>query len=59
MIINSYMPVQIISGKGCLKENSGLLKDIGKSCLIITGGNSAKKRNNALARRSFAGYTGY
>jgi len=43
MIINSYMPVQIISGKGCLKENSGLLKDIGKSCLIITGGNSAKK----------------
>lgn len=43
MNISSYMPVQIISGKGCLKENYKLLKNIGKSCLIVTGGNSAKK----------------
>ncbi len=43
MNISSYMPVQIISGKGCLKENFRLLKDMGKSCLIVTGGNSAKK----------------
>lgn len=43
MNINSYMPVQIISGKDCLKENYKLLADMGKKCLIVTGGNSAKK----------------
>lgn len=43
MTINSYMPVQVISGKGCLKENCGLLEKLGRSCLIVTGGNSAKK----------------
>lgn len=43
MTINSYMPVQIISGKGCLNENYKLLEKFGKSCLIVTGGSSAKK----------------
>lgn len=43
MTINSYMPVQVVSGKGCLKENYELLEKFGKSCLIVTGGNSAKK----------------
>lgn len=43
MNINSYMPVQVISGKGCLKENYTLLENMGKSCLIVTGGSSAKK----------------
>lgn len=43
MTINSYMPVQIISGKGCFNENYKLLGKFGKSCLIVTGGNSAKK----------------
>ena len=43
MTINSYMPVQIISGKGCFKENYELLQKFGKSCLIVTGGTSAKK----------------
>ncbi|MBR3589244.1 MAG: iron-containing alcohol dehydrogenase, partial [Clostridia bacterium] len=43
MNINSYMPVQIISGKGCFNENYKLLEKLGKSCLIVTGGNSAKK----------------
>lgn len=43
MTINSYMPVQIISGKGCFNENYKLLDKLGKSCLIVTGGNSAKK----------------
>lgn len=43
MNITSYMPVQIISGKGCLADNYKLLENMGKSCLIVTGGNSAKK----------------
>ncbi len=43
MTINSYMPVQIFSGKGCLKENYQEFSQFGTSCLIVTGGNSAKK----------------
>ena len=43
MNMNSYMPVQVISGKGCLKENSTVFEGIGKRCLIVTGGSSAKK----------------
>lgn len=43
MNISSYMPVQVVSGKDCLKENYELLKNMGKSCLIVTGGSSAKK----------------
>lgn len=42
MNINSHMPVQVVSGKDCLKENYQLLEKMGKSCLIVTGGNSAK-----------------
>lgn len=43
MNINSYMPVQVVSGKGCLKENYKLFEKMGNSCLIVTGGSSAKK----------------
>lgn len=43
MNINSYMPVQVISGKNCLKENFSVFENIGKRCLIVTGGSSAKK----------------
>lgn len=43
MNITSYMPVQIVSGKDCLKNNYKLLENMGKSCLIVTGGSSAKK----------------
>ncbi len=43
MNISSYMPVQIVSGKGCFNENYKLLQKFGKSCLIVTGGSSAKK----------------
>lgn len=43
MNINSYMPVQVISGKGCLKDNCAVLENIGKRCLVVTGGSSAKK----------------
>ncbi len=43
MNISSYMPVQIINGKGCVSTNYHLFEKMGKSCLIVTGGNSAKK----------------
>ena len=43
MILDSYMPVQIFSGKGCLKANYTELSKLGKKCLVVTGGSSAKK----------------
>ena len=48
MNMDSYMPVQVVSGKGCLKENYTLLEKMGRNCLIVTGGSSAKK-SGALA----------
>ncbi|NMP36680.1 MAG: iron-containing alcohol dehydrogenase [Clostridiales bacterium] len=39
--MNSYMPVRLVSSKGCVNNNSVLLKELGKSCLIVTGAGSA------------------
>ncbi|MBQ7638016.1 MAG: iron-containing alcohol dehydrogenase [Clostridia bacterium] len=43
MKTDSYMPVRIISGRGCVKENSKAFSSLGKRCLIVAGGSSAKK----------------
>ena len=43
MNLNSYMPVNIISGKGCVRKNSKVFSAYGSRCIIITGGNSAKQ----------------
>ena len=43
MRIDSYMPVRIVSGNGCLKSNEQLLLSVGKNCFIVTGQASAKK----------------
>ncbi|MBQ8209129.1 MAG: iron-containing alcohol dehydrogenase [Clostridia bacterium] len=43
MNLTSYMPVRIISGTDCVKNNSDVFKSLGKKCLIVTGGSSAKK----------------
>ena len=43
MNITSYMPVKVVCGKGCIKNNTSLFSSYGKTCLIVTGGNSAKK----------------
>lgn len=48
MDITSYMPVKVVCGKACVKSDSALFGQFGKTCLIITGGNSAKK-SGALA----------
>lgn len=37
------MPVRVVSGKNCLFENKEELLKLGESCLIVTGGSSAKK----------------
>lgn len=42
MNLNSYMPVKVITGAGCVAASAKELARLGKSCLIVTGRNSAK-----------------
>lgn len=42
MNLNSYMPVKLITGAGCVRANAKELAKLGKVCLIVTGKNSAK-----------------
>lgn len=37
------IPLNVISGKNCVKKNSSLMKKYGSKCIIVTGGSSAKK----------------
>ena len=43
MDFNFYSPINVKSGKNCVKENSPLLKKLGDKCIIVTGNSSAKK----------------
>lgn len=43
MDFNVNIPVRIISGKRCLEKNSSQLCALGKKCIVVTGGSSAKK----------------
>ena len=43
MNMNFYVPVQIITGKGCVAANSSVFKNAGTRCLIVTGKSAAKK----------------
>ena len=43
MDMNFYMPVNMIFGKDCIKNNMSLFAKYGKKCLIVTGKNGAKK----------------
>ena len=40
---NFYMPVNIISGNGCLENNKSVFEKLGKTCLIVCGRSSAKR----------------
>jgi alcohol dehydrogenase class IV len=40
---NFFMPVKVISGKGCILKNGSLLRNFGRRCLIMTSRNAAKK----------------
>lgn len=43
MDFNFLMPARVISGKGCLEKNEGVIKSLGSRCLIVTGAGSAAK----------------
>lgn len=53
MDFNLFIPVNVISGRGCVREKSHLLTPFGKKCIIVTGGSSAKK-SGALDDMLFA-----
>lgn len=43
MDFNWYMPVQVISGRGCVRTGGHLLRNLGRRCLILTGAHGAKE----------------
>ena len=42
MNLNSFMPVKLVTGAGCVRASAKELAKIGKVCLIVTGKTSAK-----------------
>ena len=42
MTLNSYMPVKLITGAGCVRASAKELAKLGNVCLIVTGKKSAK-----------------
>lgn len=42
MNLNSFMPVKLITGAGCVRASGKELAKLGKYCLIVTGKKSAK-----------------
>lgn len=43
MNFNIYMPIKVLSGADCVKDNSSALKNFGSKAIIVTGGTSAVK----------------
>lgn len=43
MTLNSYMPVKLVTGAGCIQASAKALAALGSACLIVTGKTSAKK----------------
>ena len=43
MDLNSYMPVKLVTGAGCVEKSAKELAKLGNVCLIVTGKSSAKK----------------
>ncbi len=42
MTLNSFMPVKIVTGAGCVRASAKELAKLGSHCLIVTGKTSAK-----------------
>ena len=43
--MNFYLPTRFICGENAVKDNADKIAAFGKRCLIVTGGNAAKKIN--------------
>ena len=55
MNLNSYMPVKLVTGAGCVRASGKELAGFGRVCLIVTGRNSAKACGalQSLARKEY------
>ena len=42
MNLNSFMPVKVVTGAGCVRGSAKELAKLGRTCLIVTGKTSAK-----------------
>ena len=42
MNMDQYMPVRLMTGKGCVAAAKGALARLGERCLILTGKSAAK-----------------
>ena len=42
MNLNSFMPVRLVTGAGCVRASAKELNKLGKSCLIVSGKHAAK-----------------
>ena len=42
MNLNSFMPVKLVTGAGCVRKSTKELAKLGKTCLIVTGKTAAK-----------------
>ena len=42
MNLNSFMPVKLVTGAGCVRASAKEIAKLGKTCLIVTGKTSAK-----------------
>lgn len=42
MNLNSYMPVKLVTGTGCVRASAKEIAKLGRNCLIVTGKTSAK-----------------
>ena len=40
---NFYMPVKLLTGENCVRKGAEELAKLGRRCLIVTGGSSARK----------------
>ena len=42
MTLNSFMPVKLVTGPGCVRQSTKELAKLGRTCLIVTGKTSAR-----------------
>ena len=54
MNLNSFMPVRLVTGAGCVKASAKELGKLGKSCLIVSGKHAAKASGAAIATTPLA-----
>lgn len=43
MDFNLHMPVEVISGEGCVRAGGKRLRALGRRCLVVTGGSGARE----------------